>query len=213
MGIFSLFKNAETLYFPGCNAYYKNKIYFEIYKKIFSKLGIEVKTLQKFLNSNNYIITTKGEGSPGKETNKFGALTKKALIKFQKAKGLLQTGLLDDKTIRMIEKVSAEKAFKDSALPNTSVQPVQKEVSITYSAVFNKDLKKNDVSTDVKSLQIFLNNHGFVIASKGVGSPGKENKSFGELTKKALMKFQKSVGIPATGILGPKTRAYINDIQ
>ncbi|MEK6935415.1 MAG: (Fe-S)-binding protein [Nanoarchaeota archaeon] len=48
MGIFSLFKDSETLYFPGCNAYYKNKTYAELYKKIFSKLGIDFKTLQKY---------------------------------------------------------------------------------------------------------------------------------------------------------------------
>ena len=47
MGLFSLFKDSETLYFPGCNAYYKNNIYSELYKKIFSKLDIEFKTLQK----------------------------------------------------------------------------------------------------------------------------------------------------------------------
>ena len=42
MGIFSIFKKAETLYYPGCVTYFKFKENFELYKKIFSKLGMNV---------------------------------------------------------------------------------------------------------------------------------------------------------------------------
>ena len=51
-------------------------------------LGSEVKALQEFLNSHGYTIANSGAGSPGKETTKFGGLTKAALIKYQKAKGI-----------------------------------------------------------------------------------------------------------------------------
>lgn len=51
-------------------------------------LGSEVKALQMFLNSHGYTIANSGAGSPGKETTKFGGLTKAALIKYQKAKGI-----------------------------------------------------------------------------------------------------------------------------
>lgn len=51
-------------------------------------LGSEVKMLQEFLNARGYTITNSGAGSPGNETTKFGALTKAALIKYQKAKGI-----------------------------------------------------------------------------------------------------------------------------
>lgn len=68
---------------------------------------------------------------------------------------------------------------------------------------------------EVKSLQIFLNTHGFKIAESGPGSPGNETTTFGVLTRKALCKFQVSEGIvnseksAACGVYGPKTKARI----
>ena len=84
---------------------------------------------------------------------------------------------------------------------------------------FNKDLKLGDKSSDVKRMQQFLNNHGFLISKTGVGSPGKENGSFGSLTKNAVIKFQeyykKEILIPAgvkkgTGMFFGKTREWAN---
>ena len=42
MGIFSLFKKEDALYYPGCMTYYKYKQNFELYQRIFSKLGINI---------------------------------------------------------------------------------------------------------------------------------------------------------------------------
>ncbi len=50
--------------------------------------GEDVRKLQKFLNANGYLITNIGDGSPGYETLYFGSLTQKALITYQKAKGI-----------------------------------------------------------------------------------------------------------------------------
>ncbi|MGI9118224.1 MAG: peptidoglycan-binding domain-containing protein [Minisyncoccia bacterium] len=70
------------------------------------KRNNEVLQLQKFLNSKGYIISTKGAGSIGKETNYFGVATKKALIKFQKANKLKADGTMNPKTINLINKLS-----------------------------------------------------------------------------------------------------------
>ncbi len=43
----------------------------------------DVKCLQEFLNQNEFILTESGPGSPGKETDRFGGLTKSAVIRFQ----------------------------------------------------------------------------------------------------------------------------------
>lgn len=47
MGLFSIFKKSSTLYYPGCYAYFKHKEYFELYQKIFSKLGIDFRVINK----------------------------------------------------------------------------------------------------------------------------------------------------------------------
>ncbi len=49
----------------------------------------DVKELQKYLNTNGFPVATTGAGSLGNETEKLGALTKKALIKFQQAKNII----------------------------------------------------------------------------------------------------------------------------
>lgn len=75
---------------------------------------------------------------------------------------------------------------------------------------FTRNLSLHATGDDVKALQQYLNTHGFVIATSGAGSPGKETTLFGTLTYKALVKFQKSIGWSGTGFFGPMTREYIN---
>ena len=91
------------------------------------------------------------------------------------------------------------------------LQALQGGASATASVSFVRSLQVGSTGSDVKALQVYLNTHGFVIASGGAGSRGSETTRFGSLTKAALIKFQKAKGIsPAVGFFGPLTRAYIN---
>jgi peptidoglycan hydrolase-like protein with peptidoglycan-binding domain len=169
---------------------------------IFSKqlkvgsVGIDVKNLQIYLNTHGYIIAKKGPGSVGSETNTFGSLTKIMLIKFQKDKGIKQTGVLDAETIKVISNTNA----------TTTVAIVNNVIKVNS---FTKDMGIGNTGSDVKRLQVFLNSNGYIVANSGAGSKGKETEMFGNATKKALMRFQKDKGLPATGFFGPKTRAVI----
>lgn len=57
-------------------------------------------------------------------------------------------------------------------------------------AIFQKDLRKGDSDLDVKKLQKFLNNSGYIVAIAGDGSRGNEVEYFGESTKTALKRYQ-----------------------
>jgi hypothetical protein len=78
------------------------------------------------------------------------------------------------------------------------------------NASFNRNLTIGSRGGDVLALQIYLNAHGFLLASSGPGSPGMETSFFGKLTKSALAKFQAANGIqPSVGFFGPITRAFV----
>lgn len=73
-----------------------------------------------------------------------------------------------------------------------------------------RDLELGMEGADVKVLQVFLNTHGYPVATSGVGSRGSETTYFGALTQKALARYQAANGItPAAGYYGPKTRAFV----
>lgn len=65
-------------------------------------------------------------------------------------------------------------------------------------------LKKGCQGTDVEAWQIYLNSHGFCC--------GKTDGIFGAKTEKAVKAYQKSKGLTADGIIGPKTWATIPSI-
>lgn len=72
----------------------------------------------------------------------------------------------------------------------------------------DRDLMKGHRGEDVRSLQVWLNQNGFQVAKEGPGSPGRETDFFGELTRRAVSRWQASVGIrPAEGYFGPLSRA------
>lgn len=80
----------------------------------------------------------------------------------------------------------------------------------TTAAIFTRDLKKGSTGNDVRTLQQFLNTHGYPVAVSGVGSAGHETTLFGTLTRDALAKFQAAHKIaPTQGYFGQLTRKKI----
>ncbi|MDB5260568.1 MAG: baaA1 [Candidatus Nomurabacteria bacterium] len=95
----------------------------------------------------------------------------------------------------------------------TNATSTQITVSQTENFNFKRPLSLGAKGEDVRSLQIYLNMHGYQVASSGNGAPGKESDYFGIKTQLALKKFQKANGITATGYLGGITIAEINTLE
>lgn len=113
-----------------------------------------------------------------------------------------------------------------------NVQPIKPALSSTVPAkdpvvkpaaktnlVFTRDLKLGDRGSDVKKLQEYLNQRGFIVAASGNGSPGQESELFGPGTASALKKFQESYAeillkpyglTEGTGFFGTATRNFIS---
>jgi len=100
-----------------------------------------------------------------------------------------------------------------SSNPTTAKPPV--------SFFFAKLLKTNSRNSDVKNLQIALNNLGFAVASPGLGSKGNETDYYGKATREAIKKFQCKYNIACQGketttgwgAMGPKTREKLNEMM
>jgi hypothetical protein len=82
----------------------------------------------------------------------------------------------------------------------------------TSSLSFPQNRQLWSEGPDILTLQKFLNTHGYVLTPSGVGAPGNEITTFGMLTYQALIKFQKANNLPATGYLGPLTRAALANL-
>ncbi len=170
--------------------------------------GSEVKRLQQVLNQKGYIVSATGAGSRGRESTFFGNATLIALKKYQcqimrRCSGGLY-GVLDNET-------RASLGMTGTVLVPTIPAPGS-------SSKFTRTLSLGSTGNDVKALQVFLNSHGFIVATSGPGSRGKETTKFGPGTKRALIKFQEyyrsEILTPnrltkGTGVFGKSTRTKV----
>jgi peptidoglycan hydrolase-like protein with peptidoglycan-binding domain len=142
---------------------------FSEYLKLGSE-GTEVTRLQNFL-------ITKGYSLPAGATGYFGGQTQLALSNYQKDKNITPTGTFGPIT-------------RDSVNKNTL--PTTPKPTNTTKFIFNNNLKLNDVSEDVRQLQIYLNNNGFTVSETGTGSKGNESTFYGQKTVQAVKKLQEA---------------------
>lgn len=103
--------------------------------------------------------------------------------------------------------------------PNGINRPQVLGMTTSTKQLFTRNLRQKSVGEDVKALQVFLNQNGYMVATSGNGAPGQETTFFGGATAKALAKFQEAnsekilapYGLTkGTGILGQSTRDFIN---
>jgi hypothetical protein len=66
--------------------------------------GDDVKFLQQFFNSNGFIVSVSGAGSPGRETDFYGKKLRSAVIAYQKENGITMTGSVGPITLGEILK-------------------------------------------------------------------------------------------------------------
>jgi peptidoglycan hydrolase-like protein with peptidoglycan-binding domain len=159
------------------------------------------------LLQNNLIVKSSGPAHDklvlAGATGYFGTITRNALIEYQNLAGIHVSGVYDAATQQSL--VSAEKPNTPSSIPNIVTNPAS-----VGAVLLNRDLSAGMKGDEVKNLQIFLNNNGFVVASTGAGSKGFETAYFGNATKEAVKKFQQANNIsPVSGYVGPLTRSKL----
>jgi peptidoglycan hydrolase-like protein with peptidoglycan-binding domain len=140
-----------------------------------------------------------------------GPATVAALKKFQCAKGIVCGGTAAVNGYGATGP-RTRAALKGSGQGSgTATIPVT-NYSLPVTSSFTRTLQLGSTGSDVKALQVFLNQKGFKIATTGTGSPGQESTYFGPATKTALIKYQIVNKItPASGVFGPLTRASLKN--
>jgi peptidoglycan hydrolase-like protein with peptidoglycan-binding domain len=141
--------------------------------------NVEIEHLQEILFSENVSFPQ------NLITGYFGSITENSLKLFQKKHGLAETGIVDSATQTQLNSISHSEMKLET--PGNFV-------------MFDTDLKQGVQSETVKSLQEFL-------AHEGSYPEAQVSGYFGNLTKKAVMTFQKKYNIvPVSGYVGYKTR-------
>ncbi len=154
----------------------------------------------------------------GLVTGYYGPLTQKAIERFQVKYGIVTSGT--PKTTGFGRLGPKTRAKLNETFGQTKGVAVAKSVAAPQAAVhgafFVTGLKYGMSDEKIKLLQEFLNTDPDTqVADSDAGSSGNETNYFGELTLRAVERFQAKHGIavkgdPGYGYVGPKTRAKLN---
>lgn len=105
-------------------------------------------------------------------------------------------------------------------MPSNMTPPMPPVAPPIGKYTFPRNLRVGATGEDVRELQRLLNAKGFVVAQSGPGAPGSETTYFGQLTLKAVIRFQEAHAAEiltpnglskGTGYFGPSTRQYVNN--
>ena len=126
----------------------------------------------------------------GSVTGHYGSQTEASVAAFQRANGLSADGIAGAKTLAAI-------SSKTSGKSGSSSSAVSSSASVSSSAM----LRLGSQSESVRAMQEALKALGYY--------KGSVTGNFGNLTKDAVMAFQRANGLGADGIAGAKTLAAI----
>ncbi len=126
-------------------------------------------------------------------TGYYGAITVSAVKKFQKNNQISETGTVAELTLKALNSASAKvnKVEKPEATTSKTEEIIAKPGTLRYG----------DKGSQVKTLQNNLKKLGYF--------KGDATGEFGNVTKQAVIKFQKAYSLTADGIAGNKTLAKI----
>jgi len=157
--------------------------------------GPGVQTLCDFLRTNGFPVKEK--------CDTLDAEVQEALAKFQ-AK-YTDDGALGIITVKFLNDLLRNPPVGACNVSHFTLLPPEKP--------FVRPLKYGDVGDDVRVLQKFLNDNGFLLGVSGPGAPGSETNLFVDRTQNALRFFQQAFGLVAEkGTVGSKNRFFINNL-
>jgi len=149
---------------------------------------------------------------PGPVDGVMGGQTRSAIKKFQKEKGLKQTGKIDSVTYLALNRqkeTPKESAKMESEHFFTPLSEQRQEINVVAEEKKNRaDVQEEIMSYRLKSkgrtkqIQTALKNSGFY--------KGKIDGKEGPQTKRAIKAFQKAKGLNPDGVVGPKTWEELN---
>jgi peptidoglycan hydrolase-like protein with peptidoglycan-binding domain len=145
--------------------------------------GAQVRELQQKLKDRGFFS--------GGVTGYFGAITRAAVIAFQKSLGLEPVGFVGPKT----------RAALDASVVSAPVVPA---AQTTTTGVLTKYLELGSRGDEVRVLQNLLKQAGF-FTEEVTGY-------FGQITRTAVIAFQTAHAIEPLGVVGPRTRTALNAI-
>lgn len=168
------------------------------YRSTDSQSGGEVSLLQAFFQAATS-PTTGLQYLTGEPTGFFGQLTKAAVTQFQTDNGLTATGFVDSTTRAKIKEISCH--ITPPPPPIAECTDLQNDLSFRSA--------DSQTNGEVSLLQAFFQS----VTSPTTGAlylTGEPTGFFGQLTRAAVIQFQKDQNLTATGVVGPVTRAKIS---
>ena len=153
-----------------------------------------VRNLQEVLKQQGFLAPT----TPA--TDFFGPLTYKAVIDFQRQNNLPATGYVGPLTLQKLKEIQG--TLPPAPTPTPPPPAIPPRIIFTT----NQNLSRGSKNNDVLVLQRFLTAQGLLDSINQTGF-------FGAITEQAVKTFQKQEGILVTGIVGPLTKAKIQELQ